>query len=245
MSYKWNWGVLLDPVVTGENATYLEWIVHGFFITLGLTLCAWTLALVVGTVFGVMRTWPNRFGQAIGTAYVSIFRNVPLIVQFFVWYFVVPEILPAAIGDWIKGVKPNVQFFVVSVLALGMYTGSRICEQLRAGIQALPRGQRQAGLAMGFSTAQTYRHVMLPQVFRHIMPPLTSEFLIISKNSAIASTIGLLELSRQAQQLVDFTAQPYESFIVVTLAYVLLNFLILRFMAWINNRISLPGLMGH
>ena len=98
---------------------------------------------------------------------------------------------------------------------------------------------------MGFSTAQTYGHVMLPQVFRHIMPPLTSEFLIISKNSPIASTIGLLELSRQAQQLVDFTAQPYESFIVVTLAYVLLNFLILRFMAWINNRISLPGLMGH
>ncbi len=244
MSYHWNWGVLLSPVVTGENATYLEWIAHGFLVTLGLTLCAWILALLVGTLFGVLRTWPNRVCQMIGTCYVSIFRNMPLIVQFFIWYFVIPEILPTPLGDRIKGVKPEVQFFLVSVLALGVYTGSRICEQLRAGILALPRGQKLAGLSMGFGTVQTYRHVILPQVFRHIMPPLTSEFLIISKNSAIASTIGLLELSRQAQQLVDFTAQPYESFIVVTLAYIFLNFLILRFMAWINQRISLPGLMG-
>lgn len=245
MNYNWNWAVLLQPVATGESANYLDWIIHGFFVTFGLTVCAWMLALAVGTFFGILRTWPNRAGRMLGTAYVSIFRNIPLIVQFFIWYFVVPEILPTAAGNWIKGIQPSVQFFVVSVCALGVYTGSRICEQLRAGILALPRGQKNAALAMGFSLSQSYRHIILPQVFRHVMPPLTSEFLIISKNSAVASTIGLLELSRQAQQLVDFTAQPYESFILVTLAYVFMNFLILRFMNWVRRRHSVPGLMEN
>jgi glutamate/aspartate transport system permease protein len=149
-----------------------------------------------------------------------------------------------AVGDWIKGLAPDTQFFVVSVFSLGIYTGSRLCEQVRAGIQSLPKGQRNAGLAMGLTLAQTYRYVLLPVTFRVIIPPLTSEFLIISKNSAVASTIGLLELSGQARQLVDYTAQPYESFICVTLGYFLLNFLILRLMGWIRNRVSVPGFLG-
>src|SRR5690606_32439878 len=217
MNYNWNWEVLVQPVATGEPSTYMGWIGTGFATTFALTVCAWILALVAGTFFGILRTLPPAAARAIGTTYVSVFRNIPLIVQFFIWYFVVPELLPTSVGDWIKNITPNLQFFIVSVFALGIYTGSRICEQLRAGIQALPRGQRNAGLAMGFSLFQTYRYVILPQVFRHILPPLTSEFLIISKNSAVASTIGLLELSGQARQLVDYTAQPYESFVLVTL----------------------------
>lgn len=244
MGYNWNWGVLLQPVATGEGATYLGWILNGFAITAMLTVSAFALALVAGTFFGIIRAWPHRLGDTIGAAYVSLFRNVPLIVQFFIWYFVVPEALPKAIGDWIKGITPNLQFFIISVLALGFFTGARICEQVRAGILSLPSGQMQAALAIGFTVPQAFRHILLPQGFRRILPPLTSEFLIISKNSAVASTIGLLELSGQARQLVDFTAQPYESFIMVTLAYVALNFLILRFMQWITRRASLPGVMG-
>lgn len=245
MNYHWNWSVLLQQVATGENSTYLGWIVHGFLITALLTLVAWVLALTVGTAFGVMRTLPGRWPRLIGMTYVSIFRNVPLIVQFFIWYFVVPELLPKAMGDAIKGADPTFQFFVTSVFALGVYTGSRICEQLRAGIQALAKGQVQAALAVGFTRAQMYRHIILPQVFRRILPPLTSEFLIISKNSAVASTIGLLELSGQARQLVDYTAQPYESFITVTLAYVILNFMIVQVMSWIRRSSARPGLMGE
>ena len=244
MDYKWNWGILLQPVATGEATTYLGWLGYGFLNTALLTFVAWALAMVVGSSFGILRTIPNRWGRALGTAYVSIFRNIPLIVQFFIWYFVVPELLPTPVGDWIKGQEPYTQFFVVSVFSLGIYTGSRVCEQVRAGIESLPRGQRNAGLALGLTLAQTYRYILLPVTYRTIMGPLTSEFLIISKNSAVASTIGLLELSGQARQLVDYTSQPYESFICVTLAYVALNFLIIRLMGWIRNRTSLPGLMG-
>ncbi|MGB6156046.1 amino acid ABC transporter permease [Castellaniella sp.] len=245
MNYHWNWGVLLEPVATGEGGTYLGWILHGFLLTTALTFCAWILALALGTLFGVMRTLPGRTPRVAGVTYVSIFRNIPLIVQFFIWYFVVPELLPVSLGDAIKSAAPMTQFFVTSVLALGVYTGSRICEQLRAGIQALAVGQVKAGQAMGFTLVQTYRHIILPQVFRRILPPLTSEFLIISKNSAVASTIGLLELSGQARQLVDYTAQPYESFILVTLAYVVLNFLIIQIMSLIRRWTARPGLMGE
>lgn len=245
MDYKWNWNVLLQPVATGEPSTYLGWLASGFVNTLLLTVAAWILALIMGSLFGILRTVPNKFLAATGTIYVSIFRNIPLIVQFFIWYFVVPELLPVSLGDWIKNLAPYTQFFVVSVFCLGIYTGSRVCEQVRAGIDSLPRGQKNAGLAIGFTLAQTYRYILLPVTYRTIIPPLTSEFLIISKNSAVASTIGLLELSGQARQLVDYTAQPYESFICVTLAYILLNFMIIRFMGWIRNRTKLPGLLGE
>lgn len=245
MDYKWNWAVLLQPVATGEPSTYLGWLLSGFLNTVLLTALAWILALVVGSIFGIMRTLPIKPLAALGTAYVSVFRNVPLIVQFFTWYFVVPELLPESIGDWIKNLHPFTQFFVVSVFALGIYTGSRVCEQIRAGIESLPKGQTSAGLAMGFTLLQTYRYVLLPVTYRMIIPPLTSEFLIISKNSAVASTIGLLELTGQARQLVDYTAQPYESFIAVTLGYVVLNFMIIGLMRWIRDRTRLPGLMGN
>lgn len=245
MDYRWHWGILLEPVATGEPHTYLGWLVSGFFNTASLTVLAWILAFALGTLFGIARTLPNRLARAAGTAYVSLFRNVPLIVQFFFWYFVAPELLPTALGDWIKSQPPFLQFFVVSVVALGVYTGSRVCEQVRAGIESLPKGQRAAGLAMGLTLAQTYRYVLLPISLRTIIPPLTSEFLIISKNSAVASTIGLLELSGQARQLVDYTAQPYESFICVTLGYVLLNLLIVALMRFVRNRTHVPGLLGH
>jgi glutamate/aspartate transport system permease protein len=243
MAYNWSWDALLQPVATGENSTYLGWVIDGLVVTSALTITAWLLALLLGTTLGIVRAWPGRLGDAIGAVYVSVFRNIPLIVQFFIWYFVVPEILPTAIGDWIKSITPMTQVFIMSVLALGFFTSARICEQMRAGIGSLSRGQLQASLSLGFTTMQSFRHILLPQAFRKILPPLTSEFLIISKNSAVASTIGLLELSGQARQLVDYTAQPYESFIVVTVAYMLLNFVILQIMGLVRRRAALPGMV--
>ncbi|CAB3635999.1 amino acid ABC transporter permease [Paraburkholderia rhynchosiae] len=244
MDYRWHWGVLLQPVATGEPAIYVDWLLSGLANTVELTLFAFALALVIGTAFGVMRTLPNRIANAAGTAYVSIFRGVPLIVQFFIWFFVVPELLPTAMGDWLKSLPSHPQFLIASVLSLGVYTGSRICEQVRAGIRARPPGQMHAAFALGLTRAQAYRYVLLPVTFRTILSPLTSEFLVISKNSAVASTIGLLELSGQARQLVDYTAQPYESFICVTLSYMALNFVILHGMGWIRRRTALPGMIG-
>jgi glutamate/aspartate transport system permease protein len=243
MGYAWNWGILLSTTPSGES-TYLGWLLAGLEWTLLLSLAAWLIALILGTLFGILRTVPNRWLQGVANAYVEIFRNLPLLVQLFIWYFVLPELLPQSWGNAIKQSDPLLQQFFAAWLCLGCFTGARVCEQVRAGIESLPTGQRSAALALGLTLPQTYHHVLLPIAFRIIVPPLTSEFLNIFKNSAVASTIGLIELSRQSQQLVDYTAQPYEAFIAVTLLYALINVVVLLGMRWIERRTHVPGFVG-
>lgn len=244
MFYHWNWGILFSPVSTGEATTYLGWLISGLWVTITVSLSAWILAFIAGSFIGVLRTVPNRWAAGAGAVYVAVFRNIPLIVQFFIWYLVIPDLAPSSIGLWYKQLPPDTQFYSSSIVCLGLFTGARVCEQVRSGINTMPRGQRAAGLAMGFTQWQTYRYVLLPVAYRVIMPPLTSEFLNIFKNSAVASTIGLLDLSAQARQLVDYTAQTYESFISVTLAYVMINLVVMALMRWVEARTRLPGYIG-
>ena len=190
MNYQWNWGVFLQPSASGDD-TYLGWMFAGFKMTIGLSLSAWVIALLLGALVGVLRTVPNKVLAGFASAYVEMFRNVPLLVQLFIWYFVLPELLPASIGDAYKQSNPVMQQFLASMICLGLFTSARVAEQVRAGIYSLPRGQKNAGLALGFTLPQTYRFVMLPMAFRLVVPPLTSEFLNIFKNSAVCSTIGL------------------------------------------------------
>jgi glutamate/aspartate transport system permease protein len=243
MAYNWNWQVFLQPSATGEG-TYLTWLLEGLKWTVTLSLSAWVIALVVGSIIGVLRTVPNRWLGLLAAAYVEVFRNIPLLVQLFIWYFVLPELLPAEMGNAFKQMNPLAQQFVSALVCLGLFTAARVAEQVRSGINSLPRGQKNAGLAMGFTLPQVYRHVLLPMAYRIIVPPLTSEFLNIFKNSAVATTIGLIELSRQAQQLVDFTAQPYEAFIAVTLLYVLINVTVMFLMRQVEQRVRVPGFIG-
>ncbi|HUL41072.1 MAG TPA: amino acid ABC transporter permease [Burkholderiales bacterium] len=240
MAYHWNWGIFFAKVPSG-GTTYLGWFLQGLQWTVIISLSSWILALVIGALLGVMRTVPNRWLSGPAAAYVEIFRNIPLLVQLFIWYFVVPELLPVSIGTAIKSSPPLLQQFLAGMLCLGLFTAARVCEQVRSGIGALSKGQKNAALATGLTLPQTYRYVLLPMAFRIIIPPLTSEFLNIFKNSAVISTIGFVELSRQAQQLVDYTAQPYEAFIVVTLAYLILNVIIMAFMRWVELRARIPG----
>jgi glutamate/aspartate transport system permease protein len=243
MSYHWRWNVFFETVPSG-GATYVDWVVIGLELTVALSLGAWLIALAVGSVMGILRTVPSRLLRGIAAAYVELFRNVPLLVQLFVWYFVVPDLLPARVGDAVKATHPLVQQFLAAVACLGLFTGARVCEQVRAGIESLSKGQKGAALALGLSLPQAYRHVLVPMAFRIIVPPLTSELLNVFKNSAVASTIGLLELTAQGRQLVDYTAQPYESFIVVTLLYAALNLLMMGLMHVVETRARVPGLIG-
>ena len=243
MSYHWRWGVFLEPVPSG-GATYLGWMLAGLQTTVQLSLTAWFIALVVGSLMGVFRTVPNRWLYGLATVYVEVFRNVPLLVQLFIWYFVAPELLPARVGDAVKQMHPFLQQFLAAMVCLGLFTGARVCEQVRAGINSLSRGQKGAALALGFTLPQTYRYVLVPMAFRIIVPPLTSELLNIFKNSAVASTIGLLELAAMGRQLVDYTAQPYESFIAVTVLYVLMNVILMGLMRWVEGSTRVPGYIG-
>jgi glutamate/aspartate transport system permease protein len=243
-TYSWNWSVFLEPVSTGEPSNYLDWLLAGLYNTIVLGLFAIVIALAIGTLMGVLRTVPNKKLTSIATVYVAVFRNVPVIVQLFAWYFVMPEVVPGHLGTWFKELPSNTQMLTASVLCIGLYMGARVCEHIRSGIGTLPPGQRAAALALGFTLPQAYRYVLLPVAFRVAIPPLSSEFVNVFKNSAVASTIGLLDLSAQSQQVSEYTAHPYESFIVATLIYMTINMIVMFSMRFLEKSLRLPGYIG-
>ena len=197
---------------------------------------------MLGSLIGVIRTTPIRPLVWLGDAWVELFRNVPLLVQMFLWFFVMPELLPKALGTAVKQM-PNASFWT-AVICLGLFTSSRVAEQVRAGIQSLPRGQLMAGTAMGLTLPQTYRYVLLPMAFRIILPPLTSEFLNIIKNSAVALTIGLLELTAAARSIQEFSFQVFEAFTAATLIYLLINAVVVFGMRRLEKRVAVPGMIS-
>jgi glutamate/aspartate transport system permease protein len=245
MGYHWNWGILLAPVATGEPMTYLGWLVAGFEMTVLISFAGWVIAMIVGVLMGTLRTLPGKLLGAFTASYVALFRNIPLIVQFFIWFWVVPELLPPHLGRAVKHMAPAELAILCSIVCLGLFTSARVCEQVRAGLQALPRGQKEAALSLGLSLPQAYRYILLPRALRIIVPALTSEFLNVFKNSSVASTIGLLELSAQAQRMIDYTSQPYESFLAVLVTYALITGVIMFAMRRVENRDRLSGQLGN
>jgi glutamate/aspartate transport system permease protein len=241
--YKWDWSILLQPE-PGGTGTYLHYLIVGLGWTLVTALAAWVIALGIGAVVGTLRTTTNAWVVRLGDAYVEIFRNVPLIVQMFLWFFVFPELLPQSLGDAIKQMPPPWGSYIPAVLCLGIFTSVRVAEQVRAGIQSLPRGQRMAGTAMGLTQAQTYRYVILPQAFRIILPPLTSEFMNIIKNSSVALTIGLLELTGRARAMQEFSFRVFEAFAAATAIYLITNLVVVLGMRYLESRVRVPGLIA-
>jgi glutamate/aspartate transport system permease protein len=238
-----DWEIFFKPAFDGSG-TYLRFLLVGLEWTLLVSILSWILAFFVGSVIGILRTFPGKFLPTLGTVYVEIFRNIPLLVQLFLWYFVFPEIIPGA-GTWFKqGLSPLLQQLISAVLCLGLFTAARVAEQVRSGINSLGRGQQGAGLALGLNLLQVYRLILLPVAYRIIVPTLTSEFLNTIKNSAVASTIGLAELSRQSQQLGEFTAHWYEAFVAVTLLYGVINITVMLASRFLEGAIRLPGYVG-
>ncbi|NES09796.1 amino acid ABC transporter permease [Pseudomonas laurentiana] len=244
MNYNWDWGVFFKSTGVGSE-TYLDWFISGLGWTVGIAAVAWIIALLLGSVLGVMRTVPNRLVSGIATAYVELFRNVPLLVQLFIWYFLIPDMLPEGLQEWYKqDLNPTTSAFISVVICLGLFTAARVCEQVRTGIQALPRGQESAARAMGFSLPQIYWNVLLPQAYRIIIPPLTSEFLNVFKNSSVASLIGLMELLAQTKQTAEFSANLFEAFTLATLIYFTLNMSLMLLMRLVEKKVAVPGLIS-
>ena len=242
---SWDWQVFCEDTLDrkavhgcfgkGGEVTYLDWLMSAWGWTVSVSLLALVLALVLGAFIGTVRTLQDRpMVVRLGNAWVELFRNIPLLVQIFLWYHVLPSLIPAL---------KQVPGFALVVLALGFFTSARIAEQVRAGIQALPRGQRYAGLAMGFTTFQTYRYVLLPMAFRIIVPPLTSETMNIFKNSSVAFAVSVAELTMFAMQAQEETSRGVEVYLAVTALYVVSAFAINRIMAFIEKRVRIPGVV--
>lgn len=236
MNYNWNWGIL-------QTEPYFDWIISGLGWTIAVAISAWLIAFSLGSVIGILRTINNPIARAIGSSYVEIFRNVPLLVQMFIWYFVFPELLPESAGNWVKRGIPMPEFWT-AVVCLGTYTASRVAEQVRAGINAISKGQHHAAMAMGLTPTQVYRYILLPVGYRTIIPPLTSEFLGIFKNSSLALTIGVLELTAQTRQIEEYTFQGFEAFTTATVLYITVTFLVMAIMRIVEGKLAIPGMIS-
>jgi His/Glu/Gln/Arg/opine family amino acid ABC transporter permease subunit len=233
VNYTFKWSVLW----TGESG---QWLLSGLITTLELSALAWLLAVALGIVSGAFRTVTFRPLRMLATFYVEFFRNVPLLVWMFFWYFAVPPILPEVIREWMLG--HGLEFWA-GVLALGVYSGARFSEVLRSGIQSIPKTQMEAAVASGLSTFQAYRYVILPVALRIIIPPGTSESLNLLKNSSLALTISVAELTFQTRQIETYTAKAIEALTAGTVIYLVLCVGIASLMGWVERRTAIPGLI--
>ncbi|MDC6170434.1 amino acid ABC transporter permease [Paucibacter sp. XJ19-41] len=220
---------------SGGSITYLDWLLSAWGWTLSVAVLALVVALVVGSLMGILRTTPSKALVALGNTWTELFRNIPLLVQVFLWYHVLPSLFTPL---------REVPSFVLVVFALGFFTSARIAEQVKAGIQSLPTGQRYAGLAMGFTLPQTYRYVLLPMAFRIVIPPLTSESMNIVKNSSVAFAVSIAELTMFAMQAQEETSRGIEVYLAVTGLYFVSAFAINRIALFIEQRVQVPGILG-
>ena len=245
MASDWDWQVFCRDTIEGQvqpgcfgsqgDITYLDWLLSAWGWTLSVSLLALIVALTIGALMGVLRTAPSKGLRFIGNAWTELFRNIPLLVQVFLWYYVIPELIPSL---------KQVSSFVLMVFALGFFTSARVAEQVKAGIQSLPNGQRHAGLAMGLTLPQTYRYLLLPMAFRIVIPPLTSESMNIVKNSSVAFAISIAELTMFARQAGEETSRNIEIYLAVTALYFVSAFLINRVALFIERRVQVPGMIG-
>ena len=233
MNYQFQWSVLWS----GQSGS---WLLQGVLMTLELSALAWILAVALGILSGALRTVPFRPLRAVATFYVEFFRNVPLLVWMFFWYFGVPPLLPLGVQDWLFSHGAE---FWAGMFALGVYHGARFSEVMRSGIQSIPRTQFEAAQAMGFTTWQVYRLVILPVALRLIVPPATNESLNLLKNSSVALTISVAELTFQTRQIETYTAKAIEALTAGTLIYLGLCLSIATIMAKVERRFAIPGLI--
>jgi His/Glu/Gln/Arg/opine family amino acid ABC transporter permease subunit len=233
VKYQFNWSVLWS----GQSG---HWLLQGLLTTLEISLLAWLLAVFLGILAGALRTVTFRPLRALAVFYVEFFRNVPLLVWMFFWYFGVPPLLPKPVQGWLFDHGAE---FWAGMFALGVYHGARMSEVIRSGILAIPRTQFEASLAMGLSVFQAYRLVILPIALRLIVPPLTNESLNLLKNSSVALTISVAELTFQTRQIETYTAKAIEALTAGTLIYLVLCLSIATIMTRVERRFAIPGLI--
>lgn len=216
MGYEFDWSVLI---------TYKHLLVDGFLMTLKLSIIGIVLAFIVGSIMGLLRINKNFFVAIFASYYIEFFRNIPLIVQIFFIYFTfdILEIFPflETVGNKLN--IENHNGFFSALFALIFYTSAYIAEILRGGIQSLPKGQMEASKTLGMTSIQSLYYIILPQAMKIVCGPITSQFINLIKNSSLAMTIGVAELTFQTQEINALTFRGFEAATAVTLLYLFLT----------------------
>ncbi len=230
LKYKFDWAVVL-------SGKYFDWLVSGVKVTIQLSAVSIALAFLLGLIIAVMRMSRVRPVRWFAHGYLEFFRNTPLLVQIFFWYFGSYKVLPEAANDWL--VSTNFEF-ASAVIALTIYTSAFIAEDIRSGVLSIPKEQMEAARSSGFSYIRSMRYIILPQAVRITVPPLISQFLNLVKNSSLAMTIGVAELTYQARQVESYTFKGFEAFTAATVIYLSMSILITIVVTWYSKTILSP-----
>lgn len=235
-AYDFDWSVLW-------RHPYGVWLLKGIWLTLKIGFLGWIIALFLGILVGTLRVTPWRWLRFISTAYTEVFRNIPFLVQLFFWYYAGPMIFGENLGRQINQII-GLNYYM-AIVALGIYTASRVAEHMRAGFASISRDQYQAVLSTGMTQYQMYRYVIIPYALRIILPPLTTEFLTIFKNSSIAMTIGVAEITFMSYRIDAETFHGLEATTGAMFIYLVLCMTVVRFMGIIESKFKIPGMIGR
>jgi glutamate/aspartate transport system permease protein len=235
-AYNFDWGVLW-------HQPYGMWLLEGLWLTIKIGFLAWIIAFFLGIFVGTLRVTPWRGLRFFATAYTEVFRNIPFLVQLFFWYYAGPMIFGEDLGRQINRIM-GLNYYT-AIFALGLYTASRVAEHLRAGFSAIGRDQYLAVLSTGMTQYQMYRYVIIPHALRIIMPPLTTEFLTIFKNSSVAMTIGVAELTFMSYRIDAETFHGLEATTGAMAIYLVLGLTVVRIMNMVENKFKIPGMIGR
>lgn len=236
LAYKFDWSVLW-------REPYGEWMLQGIWLTLQLGFLAWIIALSLGVFLGTMRAAPWKLLRLVSTIYVEVFRNVPFLVQLFFWFYAGPMIFGKTLQFKINAIS-GLNYYS-AVVGLGLYTASRVAEHVRAGFASIGQGQYQAVLSTGMTQWQMYWHVMIPHALRLVIPPLTTEFLTIFKNSSVAMTIGVAETTFMSYKIDSDTFHGLEATTGAMFVYLVLGMAVVKTMSYFENKFRIHGLVGR
>jgi len=235
LNYDFKWAILwTDP--------YGGWILEGVATTVKLGILCTIFSVLIGVVIGTFRITQFKSLRVFAEAYTEFFRDIPLLVQLFFWYFAVPSLLPTEMRTWVYQEIPDFEFWIV-VVGLSLYSSSRVAEQIRAGINSISPDQFNAALSTGFSHYQAYRYVIIPLAIRLVIPPLTTEILTIFKNTALAMTVGVLETTFMSQQVEAYTFHGLESTTAACVIYMIITLIVVGAMGWLEKILAVPGLI--
>lgn len=213
---------MFDPAIL-QSGQYHDWLVQGLILSLQLTAASFALALPLGVLLALMRSSPVRVLRAIGASVVEGIRNVPLLAHLLFWYFAFPELLPEPLKLALYDSQPEA---ICAVIALSLYSGVHMAEDIRSGIRAVPASQLEAARSLGLGRLAAVRLVLLPQAFRISVPPLLSQTVNLWKDTSVATVIGAAEMMYQAARVETATFRSVEAFTFATLAYLTVSLLI-------------------
>ena len=233
-----NYAFDLQIILSGK---YYEWLLSGLKTTLQLSAISIVCAFLLGLIIALMRMTQFRPLRWFASLYLEFFRNTPLLIQLFFWYFGSYKLLPQFVNDYLA--TTNFEF-TAAVIALTVYTSAFIAEDVRSGVRSIPKEQMEAARSFGFSYIRAMQYVILPQATRIIIYPLINQFLNVTKNSSLAMTIGVAELTYQARQVESYTFKGYEAFTAATILYLAISLVISLVVSFYGKAVRIPS-KGH